>query len=111
MVEGDGLSPPQEAGEVHVEMAHVADDDRIGLDAAAGSGQQAGPGRAEPVGEDRQEPGSLEDAHAPGGLQPQRHVAFVHLVAEGGEPLLQDPDARHGLRVVGSEEQDSHRDQ
>ena len=86
-------------------MPHVPDDDRVRLAHRPRARQQPDPGGAELEAEDGHEPGSLQDANAPGRVQRQGDVALLHVVAECGESLLQDPDAGDCLRVICTEEQ------
>src|SRR5205823_8923978 len=92
---------------MHVEVAHVADDDQVDATATPRTGDQADPGGSKLRGEQRHEPRTAEHLDARGSVQPKGNVAFEHLVAERGEAFLQDADARVAAGVVGAEEENA----
>src|SRR6266487_6702436 len=60
MVERNRRARPEQAREMNVEMAHVADDDQVDAAATPRTGDQAYPGGSELCGEQRHEPRAAE---------------------------------------------------
>ena len=111
VVEEDARTGVERAGQEHVEVPEVADEDRVWRALAAIGPAPRGdapPRGREPARESRRGPGVLQRPDAVGGADAERFVQLSHGVPPSPQPREDHSRARMDAHVVGSQAQDPH---
>ena len=98
MVQHERSTREEQPREMHIEVAHVPDDDRIGRRQTSPSAYELDPAPRQLERERGQPASALQHCYARGGVEFQRYVALDDFMPVLSEALAQDPDARGGRR-------------